>query len=181
MGGKNSKKVVNNNFAKNSKDVAGVLGTAATFIQVAKPIIDEWLEQRRNQTKVPGLYRKGFPLDFDQATGMLVSCGLRASCCRLTLNDAKPQYRDCKDLQVVGSSPKQGTLVPPGSTIVLKCVPHEVIVRSQEIFEESEQAKMEAKEKRKADKLERKEQTRQGVEKIFRRDSKKMLKEENER
>ena len=73
-----------------------------------------------------------------------------------------------------------------GSTVCLRYIPDEVVIESQKIFDEIERSKIEAKEKKAADKLERKERNRenvagavdkarQGVGKIFKRDGKKKL------
>lgn len=72
---------------------------------------------------------------------MLEDCGLKSSTSKLTIKEANPRYKDCFDSQVIGSNPKQGTVVKIGSTVCLRYIPDEVIIESQKIFDELQRNK----------------------------------------
>lgn len=187
----------NDNYNKkngNLTNTASVISALAGLATAATPLVTKAIENTRDKSsekieekvKVPELYHKGFPIDLDQAIKILEDCGLKASKSKLTLKEAKPQYKDCFGSQVIDSNPKQGSTVKVGSTVCLRYIPDEVVIESQKIFDEIERSKIEAKEKKAADKLERKERNRenvagavdkarQGVGKIFKRDGKKKL------
>ena len=194
MGNDNSNKK-NNNLT----NTASVISALAGLATAATPLVTKAIENARDKSpekieekvKVPELYHKGFPIDLDQAIKILEDCGLKVSKSKLTLKEAKPQYKDCFGSQVIDSNPKQGSAVKVGSTVCLRYIPDEVVKESQKMFDEIERSKIEAKEKKAADKLERKERTResvvgavdkarQGVGKIFKRDSKGKIIEEGE-
>lgn len=186
---------------KNLSGIAGIITAVGSVAAVVTPLVEKAIdnagshpkekvnEKATEKVKVPELYHKGFPIDLEQAIKILEDCGLKASKSKLTLKEAKPQYKDCFGLQVIDSNPKQGSVVKVGSTVCLRYIPDEVVTESQRIFEETERSKIEVREKKAADKLERKERTRenvagavdkarQGVGKIFKRDSKgKIIKE----
>lgn len=183
----------------NLTNTASVISALAGLATAATPLVTKAIENARDKSsekieekvKVPELYHKGFPIDLDQAIKILEDCGLKTSKSKLTLKEAKPQYKDCFGSQVIDSNPKQGSVVKVGSTVCLRYIPDEVITESQKIFDEIERSKIEAKEKKAADKLARKERTResvsgavdkarQGVGKIFKRDSKGKIIEEGE-
>ena len=180
---------------KNLSGIAGIITAVGSVAAVVTPLVEKAIdnagshpkekvnEKATEKVKVPELYHKGFPIDLEQAIKILEDCGLKASKSKLTLKEAKPQYKDCFGLQVIDSNPKQGSVVKVGSTVCLRYIPDEVVTESQRIFEETERSKIEVREKKAADKLERKERTRenvagavdkarQGVGKIFKRDSK---------
>lgn len=184
---------------KNLSGIAGIITAVGTVATVVTPLVEKAIdnvgsqpkEKVNEKVKVPELYHKGFPIDLDQAIKILEDCGLKASKSKLTLKEAKPQYKDCFGSQVIDSNPKQGSAVKVGSTVCLRYIPDEVVVESQKMFDEIERSKIEAKEKKAADKLERKERTREnvvgavdkarlGVGKIFKRDSKEKIIEEGE-
>lgn len=184
---------------KNLSGIAGIITAVGTVATVVTPLVEKAIDSAGNQpkekadekVKVPELYHKGFPIDLEQAIKILEDCGLKASKSKLTLKEAKPQYKDCFGSQVIDSNPKQGSTVKVGSTVCLRYIPDEVIMESQKMFDEIERSKIEAKEKKEADRLERKERTkesvitavdkaRQGVGKIFKRESKEQNIEEGE-
>lgn len=188
---------------KNLSGIAGIITAVGSVAAVVTPLVEKAIDNSRSQpkekvnekvtekVKVPELYHKGFPIDLEQAIKILEDCGLKASKSKLTLKEAKPQYKDCFGSQVIDSNPKQGSVVKVGSTVCLRYIPDEVVTESQRIFEETERSKIEVREKKAADKLERNERTRenvagavdkarQGVGKIFKRDSKGKIIEEGE-
>ena len=73
---------------------------------------------------------------------------------------------------MIGSNPKQGTLVKIGSTVCLRYIPEEVIAESQRLFDEMQRTKAEAKERTKEKFSVAVQKTKQGAVKIFKRSSK---------
>lgn len=140
-------------------------------------------DAKENKIKIPDLYRKGFALELEQATQILNDFGLKAAPSRIGLKEANKKYKDYIHNQVIDSNPKQGASVNPGSIVYLKYITQDVIDASQKIFDDSIQAKQEAKEKKAADKLERNEKMKENISetvstaksnigKIFRREHK---------
>ena len=117
-----------NNTNKNNKgstDVIGVISALAGLATAATPLVANAINNAKNKSsekteekiKIPELYHKGFPIDLEQAVRMLEDCGLKSSTSKLTIKEANPRYKDCFDSQVIGSNPKQGTVVKIGSTV----------------------------------------------------------------
>ncbi len=184
---------------KNLSGIAGIITAVGTVATVVTPLVEKAIDNVGNQpkekvnekVKVPELYHKGFPIDLEQAIKILEDCGLKVSKSKLTLKETKPEYKDCFAEQVMDSNPKQGSVVKVGSTVCLRYIPDEVIVESQKMFDEIERSKIEVREKKVADKLERKERIREsvagavdkarrGVGKIFKRDNNEKIIEEGE-
>lgn len=176
---------------KNLSGIVGIITAVGSVATVVTPLVEKAIDSAGNQpkeivdekVKVPELYHKGFPIDLEQAIKILEDCGLKSSRTKLTVKEAKPRYKDCFSEQVINSNPKQGSIVKVGSTVCLKYITDEVITESQKMFDEIERSKIEAREKKATDRLERKERTkesvaravdkaRQGVGKIFKQDSK---------
>lgn len=176
---------------KNLSGIAGIITAVGTVATVVTPLVEKAIDSAGNQpkertdekVKVPELYHKGFPIDLEQAINILEDCGLKNSKSKLTIKDANPRYKDYSPEQVIDSNPKQGTVVKIGSTVCLKYIPNEVIVESQKIFDEMERSKADAKAKKTANKLERKERTKeniaetvdkakQGVKRVFKKNNK---------
>lgn len=181
----------NNKGNRNLSGIASIITAIGTVVTVATPLIEKAIDSAGTETKVkvedkvkiPELYRKGFPIDLEQAIKILEDCGLKSSTSRLTLRESSPKYKDCFDSQVIDSNPRQGTTVKIGSTICLRYIPNEVIVESQRLFDEMEHTKVEAREKKDIKKLERREtidKAAQGVRKIFKRNSKDKIDKEGE-
>ena len=129
-------------------------------------------DKAEEKIKIPELYHKGFPIDLEQAVRILEDCGLKSSTSKLTIKEANPRYRDCFDSQVIGSNPKQGALVKIGATVCLRYIPEEVIAESQRIFDETQRAKEEARERTKEKFSVAVQKTKQGAVKIFKRSNK---------
>ena len=172
-----------NNTNKNNKnptDVIGVISALAGLATAATPLVVNAInnakskssEKSEEKIKIPELYHKGFPIDLSQAVKILEDCGLKSSTSKLTVKEANPRYRDCFDSQVIGSNPKQGTLVRIGSTVCLRYIPEEVILESQKIFDEMQRSKIEAKERTRENFSVAVKKTKRGVGKIFKRGNK---------
>lgn len=112
---------------------------------------------------IPELYRKGFPLDLDQAVKLLEGCGLKTATCKMEMKDANIKYKDCFDFQVLTSNPKQGISVKSGSIVYLKYITADVISESQRLFVEGERVKAEIKEKKATERLERKARAKENI------------------
>lgn len=168
----------------NIKKMMGILRLAITLTDTIKPLVldvvnNNHSDKKEEMAKVPNIHHKDFPLDVDQAITMLESCGLRYSKSPLTIKNANPRYKDCLASQVILSNPKQGTVVPVGSMVTLKYVPEEVILESQRLFDEIQKNKIEAKEDTKKNislAVKKVKQgvikTKDGVEKVFKRNNK---------
>lgn len=172
-----------NNTNKNNKnptDVIGVISALAGLATAATPLVVNAInnakskssEKSEEKIKIPELYHKGFPIDLEQAVRMLEDCGLKSSTSKLTMKEANPRYRDCFDSQVIGSNPKQGTIVKIGSTVCLRYIPEEVIAESQRLFDDMQRTKAEAKERTKEKFYLAVQKTKQGTVKIFKRSNK---------
>lgn len=184
---------------KNISGVIGAIGAVGGLITAVTPLVEKAIDNAQNKptekidTKVtiPELYRKGFPIDLEQAEELLTECGLKVSKSRLRIKEADPKYRDYEDTQVIDSNPKQGAKVKIGTTVCLRYITAEVIEESQKIFDDSVRIKQEAKEQKAAEKQEKKERLKEsvsetidsaksGLGKIFKKDQKAIEAEKGE-
>lgn len=81
---------------------------------------------------------------------------------RLKSGKQTPNTKTCFDRQVVGTVPKQGQKVNPGSIVYLKYVTGEIIEKSKQLHNAAEMKKAEAK-KSKSKRAKNKEKTREGL------------------
>lgn len=134
--------------------IGGALGAAAlnALVPAIEPTINkvvdkvaEEFEKQNDLISVPDTYAKGFPLTINQATDLVLSAGLKATACELTMKEADPKYKDCIESQVVISNPPQRKKVKPGSIVFLKYITQDVIDESQRLFDEQEKQKAEIK------------------------------------
>jgi hypothetical protein len=134
--------------------IGGALGAAAlnALVPAIEPTINkvvdkvaEEFEKQNDLISVPDTYAKGFPLTINQATDLVLSAGLKATACELTMKEADPKYKDCIESQVVISNPPQRKKVKPGSMVFLKYITQDVIDESQRLFDEQEKQKAEIK------------------------------------
>ena len=179
---------------KNISGVIGAIGAVGGLITAVTPLVEKAIDNAQNKptekmdTKViiPELYRKGFPIDLEQAEELLMERGLKFSKSKLRMKEADPKYRDYEDMQVIDSNPKQGTKVKIGTTVCLRYITAEVIEESQKIFDDSVRIKQEA-----AEKQEKKERLKEsvsetidsaksGLGKIFKKDQKVIESEKGE-
>lgn len=124
---------------KNISGVIGAIGAVGGLITAVTPLVEKAIDNAQNKptekidTKViiPELYRKGFPIDLEQAEELLTERGLKVSKSKLRMKEADPKYRDYEDMQVIDSNPKQGTKVKIGTTVCLRYITAEVIEESQ--------------------------------------------------
>jgi hypothetical protein len=180
---------------KNISGVIGAIGAVGGLITAVTPLVEKAIDNAQNiDTKViiPELYRKGFPIDLEQAEELLTERGLKVSKSKLRMKEADPKYRDYEDTQVIDSNPKQGVKVKIGTTVCLRYITAEVIEESQKIFDDSVRIKQEAKEQKAAEKQEKKERLKEsvsetmdsaksGLEKIFKKDRKAIEAEKGEK
>ena len=185
---------------KNISGVIGAIGAVGGLITAVTPLVEKAIDNAQNKptekidTKViiPELYRKGFPIDLEQAEELLTERGLKVSKSKLRMKEADPKYRDYEDTQVIDSNPKQGVKVKIGTTVCLRYITAEVIEESQKIFDDSVRIKQEAKEQKAAEKQEKKERLKEsvsetmdsaksGLEKIFKKDRKTIEAEKGEK
>ena len=133
------------------------------------------LKKQKKRLRYQNYIIKDVPIDLEQAVRMLEDCGLKSSTSKLTIKEANPRYKDCFDSQVIGSNPKQGTVVKIGSTVCLRYIPDEVIIESQKIFDELQRNKKESKERTRENLSVVAKRTKQSVTKIFKRNNKEKI------
>lgn len=160
-----------NKSNKNFTGVAGAIGAVGTLITAVTPLVEKAIDNsQKNPSEkgerdiiVPPLYRKGFPIDLEQAEEILIKSGLKVSKSKVGMKEANPKYRDYEANQVIDSSPKQDTKVKVGTVVCLRYIPEEVIEESQRIFDESNRIKLEVKEQKAVEKQERKERFKENI------------------
>lgn len=189
-------------MAKSKKpngNIGGTLGLVAGIVGAVTPLAVELIDRIPKKEELgpseelifmPELCSKKFPLKLDEAKELLESRGLKALSIEVRLRDACVKYKDCFELQVVGSDRKPNSKLKPGDTVIVQYVTQEVINESRRIFEEAEQQKAALKQERavkRAEQMERAKavagdtaaKARAGVEKMIRRDKKKELGKES--
>lgn len=184
---------------KPNGNIGGTLGLVAGIVGAVTPLAVELIDRIPKKEELgpseelifmPELCSKKFPLKLDEAKELLESRGLKALSIEVRLRDACVKYKDCFELQVVGSDRKPNSKLKPGDTVIVQYVTQEVINESRRIFEEAEQQKAALKQERavkRAEQMERAKavagdtaaKARAGVEKMIRRDKKKEFGKEN--
>lgn len=184
---------------KPNGNIGGTLGLVAGIVGAVTPLAVELIDRIPKKEELgpseelifmPELCSKKFPLKLDEAKELLESRGLKALSIEVRLRDACVKYKDCFELQVVGSDRKPNSKLKPGDTVIVQYVTQEVINESRRIFEEAEQQKAALKQERavkRAEQMERAKvvagdtaaKARAGVEKMIRRGKKKELGKEN--
>lgn len=184
---------------KPNGNIGGTLGLVAGIVGAVTPLAVELIDRIPKKEELspseelifmPELCSKKFPLKLDEAKELLESRGLKALPIEVRLRDACVKYKDCFELQVVGSDRKPNSKLKPGDTVIVQYVIQEVIDESRQIFEEAEKQKAALKQERavkRAEQMERAKavagdtaaKARAGVEKMIRRDKKKELGKEN--
>lgn len=184
---------------KPNGNIGGTLGLVAGIVGAVTPLAVELIDRIPKKEELgpseelifmPELCSKKFPLKLDEAKELLESRGLKALSIEVRLQDACVKYKDCFELQVVGSDRKPNSKLKPGDTVIVQYVTQEVINESRRIFEEAEQQKAALKQERavkRAEQMERAKavagdtaaKARAGVEKMIRRDKKKELGKES--
>lgn len=184
---------------KPNGNIGGTLGLVAGIVGAVTPLAVELIDRIPKKEELgpseelifmPELCSKKFPLKLDEAKELLESRGLKALSIEVRLRDACVKYKDCFELQVVGSDRKPNSKLKPGDTVIVQYVTQEVIDESRQIFEEAEKQKAALKQERavkRAEQMERAKavagdtaaKARAGVEKMIRRDKKKELGKEN--
>lgn len=184
---------------KPNGNIGGTLGLVAGIVGAVTPLAVELIDRIPKKEELspseelifmPELCSKKFPLKLDEAKELLESRGLKALPIEVRLRDACVKYKDCFELQVVGSDRKPNSKLKPGDTVIVQYVTQEVIDESRRIFEEAEKQKAALKQERavkRAEQMERAKavagdtaaKARAGVEKMICRDKKKELGKEN--
>ena len=184
---------------KPNGNIGGTLGLVAGIVGAVTPLAVELIDRIPKKEELgpseelifmPELCSKKFPLKLDEAKELLESRGLKALSIEVRLRDACVKYKDCFELQVVGSDRKPNSKLKPGDTVIVQYVTQEVIDESRRIFEEAEKQKAALKQERavkRAEQMERAKtvagdtaaKARASVEKMIRRDKKKELGKEN--
>lgn len=184
---------------KPNGNIGGTLGLVAGIVGAVTPLAVELIDRIPKKEELgpseelifmPELCSKKFPLKLDEAKELLESRGLKELSIEVRLRDACVKYKDCFELQVVGSDRKPNSKLKPGDTVIVQYVTQEVINESRRIFEEAEQQKAALKQERavkRAEQMERAKavagdtaaKARAGVEKMIRRDKKKELGKES--
>ncbi len=184
---------------KPNGNIGGTLGLVAGIVGAVTPLAVELIDRIPKKEELspseelifmPELCSKKFPLKLDEAKELLESRGLKALPIEVRLRDACVKYKDCFELQVVGSDRKPNSKLKPGDTVIVQYVTQEVIDESRRIFEEAEKQKAALKQERavkRAEQMERAKavagdtaaKARAGVEKMIRRDKKRELGKEN--
>ena len=184
---------------KPNGNIGGTLGLVAGIVGAVTPLAVELIDRIPKKEELgpseelifmPELCSKKFPLKLDEAKELLERRGLKALSIEVRLRDACVKYKDCFELQVVGSDRKPNSKLKPGDTVIVQYVTQEVINESRRIFEEAEQQKAALKQERavkRAEQMERAKavagdtaaKARAGVEKMIRRDKKKELGKES--
>ena len=184
---------------KPNGNIGGTLGLVAGIVGAVTPLAVELIDRIPKKEELspseelifmPELCSKKFPLKLDEAKELLESRGLKALPIEVRLRDACVKYKDCFELQVVGSDRKPNSKLKPGDTVIVQYVTQEVIDESRRIFEEAEKQKAALKQERavkRAEQMERAKavagdtaaKARAGVEKMIRCDKKKELGKEN--
>lgn len=184
---------------KPNGNIGGTLGLVAGIVGAVTPLAVELIDRIPKKEELgpseelifmPELCSKKFPLKLDEAKELLESRGLKALPIEVRLRDACAKYKDCFELQVVGSDRKPNSKLKPGDTVIVQYVTQEVIDESRRVFEEAEQQKAALKQGRavkRAEQMERAKavagdtaaKAKAGVEKMIRRDKKKELGKEN--
>lgn len=160
--------------AKSNKNISGVIGAIGAvggLITAITPLVEKAIDNAQNNSvekkdakvDIPELYRKGFPIDLEQAEELLTERGLKVSKSKIRMSEADPKYRHCEDTKVIDSNPKQGVRVKVGTTVCLRYITAEVIEESQKIFDDNIRIKQEAKEQKAIEKQEKKERLKEGV------------------
>lgn len=141
----NLKKVASNiaQVGKITGDVVGIASSVDSLATLATPVVEHVIENRKNLITIPELYGKNYSLGLKQAKELLSHYNLETMDVELSVKEAKEEYRNCFDFQVVDSKPKPKQKVQPGTVIVLRYVTPEVIAESQKLFEASEKQKSE--------------------------------------
>jgi len=127
--------------------VGSAFASLEPVITVAAKTVKEKFEERKDLINIPELYSRGFPIKLERGIILLKECNLKVE--PVAVRDANVKYKDCFDLQIIGSKPKHKQKVKPGTIVFLKYVTSEVIEESKKLFLEKTNKRSEQKEKNK--------------------------------
>lgn len=137
----------NGNIVGTAGAIAGMVAAVAPVVTpIVSDVVDKLAKTKCEETiAMPALYDKQFPLRLDQAMELLAGYGLKGMPSMLTPREANVKYKDCFEGQVIGSKPRANQKVQPGVTVLIRCVPQDVIDESQRLFNEAKKQKAAAK------------------------------------
>jgi hypothetical protein len=157
---------------KDAEDIANALVVVSTALAIFEPVINaaaktvkEKVKERKDLVDIPELYSRGLPIKLERAIILLEECKLKVE--PVAIRDANIKYKDCFDLQIVGSKPKHKQKVKPGTLVFLKYVTSEVIEESQKLFDKSEKYKAEVRLEKANKRLEQKEKNKKMVDDVI--------------
>lgn len=113
------------------------------LVEWIKKHVGNKLEQNNELIPIPKLFVKGFILTAEQATEILEAAGLKVTVVPLSTYEANKKYGKLQDSQVVGTEPKAGCKVKPGSNVIVKYITQDVIDESQRLYEEEQKEREE--------------------------------------
>ena len=114
-------------------------------INVGTKVYVKKAEENKALVEIPEIYSSDFRLKLKDAMDWLKEDGLNAA---PVIVQPNIKFKDCSDLEIVGTNYKLGKKVKPGTRIILKYVTTDVIEDSRKLFDESERQKAEAKQKK---------------------------------
>lgn len=105
------------------------------------PIPKPGENSRKELVNIPPLYSKDSSIELNRAVELLAAFGLKAEPVELYIPDARIDYRDCFNFQVVDSNFMRQQKVVVGSPIIIRYITQEVIDESRRLFYEEERRK----------------------------------------
>lgn len=156
---------------KDAGDIANALVVVSSALAILQPAanviantLKDKVEERKDLVSIPELYTKDIPMKLDRAKILLEECGFKVE--PIAIREANIKYKDCFDLQIVGSKPKHKQKVKPGTIIFLKYVTSEIIEESKKMFDLSEKHRAEIKLEKAKNRSEQKEKNRKIVDDV---------------
>lgn len=145
-------KVANNVSAITA--VVGLVSTAITFIV-------ETVDKREKKLDISACSATEHPMAIEEVKEYLEKAEVKAVYIPMKVSEAAPKYRDCFEFQVVDVTPSRK--IARGDILQVYYVTREVIDRSQQLFEESEQQRITTESEKRKKHSEQKEKTRRVV------------------
>lgn len=118
-------------------EVATALAPVVHEIIVRLPIPEPSKKLQKELVELPPLYSKGESLNLNQAVEILKDYDLRPKPIQLHIRDAKVEYRDCFDFQVVDAKFMRRQKVDAELPIIIRYITQEVIDESRRLYEET--------------------------------------------
>jgi len=122
-------------------EAAGVTDLCQLGVSMAERAVEE----RGTMVEVAEVHSSDYHLKLDEAKRWLEEDGLKTEAVIVKPDIA---FKDCADMEVVGTNFKLGQKVKPGTRIIVKYVTADVIEASQKLYEEGEKQKAEEQQKK---------------------------------